>query len=120
MWAKLRSGRRIKFLFHGVGANPWVRERRNGLALSFYNRLMEDDRFPREQILTEVQWCLNTLISGGGFSAYQLVFGSNPADLFGWVYEDEDLPLAQDTSLSGQNVQQWRLHMMQEWIMHDA
>ena len=44
--------------------------------------------------------------------AYQLVFGSNPADNFGWGDEDEDLLFAQDTSLSGQFVANWKLRML--------
>ena len=62
---------------------------------------MEDDRFSGNQILGEVQWRLSTLISGGDFSAYQMVFGSNPVDLYGWEEEDEDSTFAQETSLSG-------------------
>ena len=91
---------------------PWILERRNGLAQGIYNRSQKDDRFPGRQILAEVQWCLNTVISGGGFSAYQMVFGSNPADLYGWEDKDEDLMFAQDTSLSGQFAQQGKLRMM--------
>ena len=82
VWTELRSERRIKLLLQGVGAHPWILERRNGLARGIYNRLEEDDRFPGGQILAEAQWCLNTLISGGGFLANQMVFGPNPADLF--------------------------------------
>ena len=65
LWAELRSGRRIKLLFQGVGAHRWLLERRNGLARGIYNRLKEDNRFPGKQILAEVQVCLNTFISGG-------------------------------------------------------
>ena len=54
-----------------------------------------NDRFPGNQSLAEVQWRLKTLISGAWKldhgSAYQLVYGSNPADLFGWEDRDEDL-----------------------------
>ena len=52
------------------------------------------------------------MVSASGFSAYQLVFGSNPADNFGWGDEDEDLLFAQDTSLSGQFVANWKLRML--------
>ena len=41
-----------------------------------------------------------------------MVFGPNPVDLFGWEKKDGDLLSAQDTSLSGQFVQQWTLNMM--------
>ena len=47
-----------------------------------------------------------------GYSAFQLVFGSNPADRYGWEDNDDDLLFAQDTSASGQFVQQWKLRMM--------
>ena len=40
-----------------------------------------------------------------------MAFGSNPADFFGWGGGDEDLLFAQDTSLAGQFVQQWKLQM---------
>ena len=81
LWPELRPERRIELLVQGVGAHPWILACRNGLARGIYNRLEEDDRFSGTQILAEVQWRLNALISGGGFSAYHMVFGSNPADL---------------------------------------
>ena len=58
-------------------------------------------------MLSEAQWCLNTAKPPGGFPAYQMVFGSNPADLFGQADNDEDLMFTQDTSLAWQLVQQW-------------
>ena len=78
----LRSDRRIKLLFQGVGARPWILERRNGFARGTYNRLKEDDQDLGKQIPAEVQRRLNALISGGGFSTNQMVFGSSPADLY--------------------------------------
>ena len=41
-----------------------------------------------------------------------MVFGPSPVDPYGWEDKDEDSAFAQDTSLSGQFVQQWRLRMM--------
>ena len=70
VWADYCTERRIKLLFQGVGAHPWLLERRNGLARGIYNRLVEDDRFSSEKILGEVQWCLNTVLSTSGFSAF--------------------------------------------------
>ena len=93
-------------------ARPWILERRNGLARGIYNRLKEDDRSSGTQTVAEAQWRLDTLISGGGFSAYRMVSGSNPVDLFGWGDRDEDLTFAQDTSLSGQFAQQWGPRVM--------
>ena len=104
VWMDYCSDRRIKLIFQGVGAHPWLLERRNGLARGIYNRLIEDDRFSSGRILSEVQWCLNTMLSAGGFSAYQMVFGSNPVDSFGWDDGDEDLLFARDSSLAGQFV----------------
>ena len=49
------------------------------------------------------------MLSSSGFSAYQMVFGSNPVDFCGWEDGDEDLLFAQDSSLAGQFVQQWKL-----------
>ena len=86
-----------------MGAHPWLLERRNGLARGIYNRLIEDDRFSNKTIPSEVQWRLNTMLSASGFSAYQMVFG--------WGGGGEDLLSAQDTSLSRQFAQQWKLRM---------
>ena len=76
-----------------------ILERRNGLARGIYSRTQADG-----QLITEVQFCLNTMLSTNGFPTYQMVFGSNPADNFGWGEEAGDLLFAQDTSLSGQFV----------------
>ena len=78
---ELRSERRFQLPFQGAGARPWVLELRNGFARGICNRLKEDERFPGEQVLPEVQWRLNALISSEGFSAYQIVFRRNPVDL---------------------------------------
>ena len=61
------------------------------------------------------------MLSASGFSAYQMVFGSNPVDLFGWDDGDEDLLSAQDTSLAGQFVNHWKLRMRaQEATMREV
>ena len=98
--------RRIKPVLRGVGAHPWISGRLNGLARGIYNRLQADRYYAGAQILTEVQSCLNTLVSAGGYSAYQLVFGSNPTDLYSWDDSDDGRLFAQDTSISGQFAQQ--------------
>ena len=69
----------------GLVRAQWILERRNGFARGSYRRLKEDDRFSGRQIPAEVQWRPNTRISGGGFSAYQTVFGSTPVVLYGRV-----------------------------------
>ena len=79
---ELRSERRIKLSLPEVGAHRWIAERRNGIARGTYNRLQEGDRFSSKQILAEVRWRMNNLISGGGFPAYQMFFGPDPADLY--------------------------------------
>ena len=65
----------------------------------------------KKTALAEAQWCLNPMLPDSGFSAYQMVFGYNLADLFGWQDGDVDLMFAQDTFLAGQFVQQWKLRM---------
>ena len=96
--AELRSKQQIKLLSQGAGAHPWILVRHNGPGRGICNRLREGDRLSGKQILAEAQWRLNTLISGGGFPGYQMVFGSNPADLHRWEDKDEDSTCAQDTS----------------------
>ena len=73
---------------------------------------MEGDRLSGKQILAKAQWGLGALAPGWGFSAFQMVFGSNPVGLFGWEDRDEDLAVARDTSFSGQFAQRWKLRMM--------
>ena len=95
-----------------MAARPWILERRDGLEREIYICPAADDRLSGEQILSEVPWCLNTLMPGGGYSAYQFVFGSNPIDSSGRDDKDGDLPSAQGTSPSGQFAQQWKLRTM--------
>ena len=99
-------------IFQEVGARPWILGRRNGLACGICSRLKEDDRFSGKQILAEVHWRLNTLISCGGFSAYRVVFGSDPVDLYGREGKNGELTFAQDSSISDQCAQHWHLRMM--------
>ena len=111
IWTDLRSEHRIQLLFQGVGAHSCILERRNGITHGIYCRLVADDRFSGWQILPKVQWCVDTLVSSGGYSAYQMVSGSNPADRMGWDDRGADLLFAQDASLSGQLAHQWTLRM---------
>ena len=90
----------------GAGARIWILKRRNGLARGIYYRRIADDRFSGKQIPAEAQRCLNTMISASGYSACQLVFGSNPVGLYGWDDQEEDLLFAQDASASRQFAQQ--------------
>ena len=77
IWMKVVSGKMISgeicvrcVVFQGVGAHPWILERRNGLARGIYNRLKEGRYYTGPQILSEAQWRLNTLVSASGYSAY--------------------------------------------------
>ena len=75
--------------------------------------MKEDARTSGEQIPAGEQWRLRTLISSGGFSAYQMVFGTNPADSFRWKDKGEDLTSTQDFSPSGKSAQRWKPRMME-------
>ena len=55
IWTDLCSECRIKLQFRRVGAHTWVLERRDVLARGINNRLFADDRFPGQQVLSEVQ-----------------------------------------------------------------
>ena len=112
LWVDLRADRYIKLQFQGVGAHPLSFERRAGRVRGIYKRMHFDGRYAGLQLISEVQFCMNALLSTNGISAYQPVFGSNPADNFGWGDEDEDLLFAQDTSPSGRFVAQWELCIM--------
>ena len=98
--------------FQGLGAHPWILQRRNGLARGIYYRLVTDARFSGGQISAEVQWRLNTVICGSGYSAYLMVFGSNPVGLFGWGDTDEDLLPPRIHLFRVGFAQQWQLPMM--------
>ena len=98
----LCADRYIKLQYQGVGAQPWILERRNGLARGIYGR----------QLISDVQFCLGAMLSTTGLSAYHPEFGSNPADNFGRGDGDENLLFAQDASLSGQFVAQRGLRIV--------
>ena len=51
------------------------------------------------------------MLSTGGFSAYRMVFGSNPVNLFGCEGDNGELLFPKDTFLAGQIAQHWRLGM---------
>ena len=74
--------------------------------------LAADHSPPGQRISAEVQWRLNSPISGGGYSAYQLVSGSDHVDLFGWGDKDKDPLFAKDASPSGQFADKWKLRLM--------
>ena len=67
LWVDFCADRYVKLLFQGVGAHPWILERRNGLARGIYNRMISDGRFSGRQLITEVQFCLNAMVSTSGF-----------------------------------------------------
>ena len=72
VWADFCADRQIKLFSQGVGAHPWILERRNGLARGIYNRIRSDGRFSGKRILAVVHWRSDTLISATGNSAFQL------------------------------------------------
>ena len=61
--------------FHGRGARPRLLRRRNDLAIGTFYQFGRD-------VLNEVQFGLRAVLNCGGFSAYQMGFGANPADLY--------------------------------------
>ena len=74
--------------------------------------MQADGRCAGRQLLSGVQFCLITMLATNGFSAYQMEFGCNPVDNFGWGDGDGDLLFAQDTSPSGQSGAQWKPRTM--------
>ena len=104
LWVGLQTDRYIRLQRQGAGAHPGISEQGNALARGIYNRINADGRYAGRQLITEVQCCMNKMLPTNGFSAYQMVFGSNPADTFGWGDEDEDPLFAQDTPLLAQFV----------------
>ena len=51
---------------------------------------------------------LNPMLRQDGFSAYQMVFGSDPPDLNVWHDGDSNMDFAQDASVSGQFAHHWQ------------
>ena len=66
-----------------------------------YNRLAAYGPFASRSISGGVQFRLNALLNLGGFSAFRVVFGSNPVDLYVRRDDDNDLELAHATPISG-------------------
>ena len=88
----------------------WLLGRWNGLLRDILFRRGADDRISDRGSLNEVQVCPSATLSHGGSSAYQVVPGRNPADLFMRQDGNIDSDLSRDASISGQFVQQWKLH----------
>ena len=106
-----RTEHRRRLQFQGAGARPWFLERCSGLVRGIYNRFVADYRSSSRQILDEVLFRLGTLLSASGYLAYQMVSGSSPADLHEWKACGGGLLFAQETSISGQFAQRWKLRM---------
>ena len=84
-----------------------ILDRCKGRARGIYDRLVAGDRLSGKQIFAGAQWRITALTPGGGFWSHQMVFSSNQADRFWWGDGKDEAPhLAQDTSPSGQVVQQ--------------
>ena len=108
----LRTKRCENLQFQGAGAHKWLLRRHNGQARGIHNSSVADDRFPCEQTSTEVRNCVDTLLSSCGHLLYRPAFGCDPADLYGWRGDDEDLALALQTPISRQFAQQWKLRIL--------
>ena len=68
----------------------------------------------------EIPYWADTPKSNGGFSAYHLVFGSDPAYLNAWEENDRDLDFARDASVSSRLASQWKLRVLaQEAMLKD-
>ena len=116
VWPDRCTGCQIMLQFQGEGAHPWLLGRPNGLAQGISNRLVAGDRFSGKKIRCGVHFCMVALLSavgfsarypayhvvfglqlpyglrfGRAFSAYRMVCGSNPADLYGWQDGGGDL-----------------------------
>ena len=98
VWAALRAGSSFEIQRQVVGARPWILGHRSGLARGIYDPLLAEGRFSGRQISSGVQWRLHTLVSEGGNSAYQLVFGPDSVSIVGSDDKDEDLLFAREAS----------------------
>ena len=78
---------------------------RAGLARGVHKPLAADGRFSSRAALNEVQFCMKTQPSPGGFPEYQMVSGSNPVDPYVWHGRESNSEFAQDRSTSEQFVQ---------------
>ena len=85
-WGVFRSSRIAIFggpnCIQMIEGSKWGNE--NRLARGTRNRLAAGDKFPSGQILPEVQWRLDTLLSASGYSAQRPALGSNPANAVGF------------------------------------
>ena len=62
LWVDSCADRYIRLQNQGVGAHPWILERRNELARGIYNRMHADGRYAGRQLISEVQFCLNAAL----------------------------------------------------------
>ena len=91
--------------------------RRNGLAGCPSFGLRERSRFVGRAILDEVQFCLDTMLDHDGFSACQIVFDSNSAELHPWQDDKAGPGSVRSTPISRQFTSQWKLREMAEEAM---
>ena len=66
----------------------------------FITAFLEMIAFSSRQTPSEVQWCLDSMLSAKEFSPYRMGFGSNPVDFFGRGGDNGDLLFSHDTSLA--------------------
>ena len=108
--ADFRTGRRIKVQFRERARSLGPSDEEMGSHVAFQIVWLQVVVF--RAMAPGNQWRLRTLLPASGYSAYRLVFGSNPADLFVRGGGDEDLLCAQDTLSSGQFGEQSKSRMM--------
>ena len=73
----------IEISLAGLGAHPWVIERRHDLIRGIYARLPSDPARSGEMAICEIQRVANRVILSSGYSPYQAVFGCAEADQWG-------------------------------------
>ena len=110
-----------KFSYNSGERRPWLLELRSVPARGFYNRLAAGSRLSTRSILGEVRFRLKAMSSHAGLPAFQVVFGSNPVDLFLRQDDDSDSQFAYDTLIPGRLAQLWRLNTLaQQWKNADV
>ena len=80
-------------------------ERRHTLDRRIFNLLNAEGRCTDRAIWNKAQFCLNNTLNRGGFSAYQIVFGPDPADWY-------RLDFRQNASASSQFAHQLKLRVV--------
>ena len=112
IWTDFRPDKNIHLVLERKGAHALLLGCRYGPVRGIHNRLAADGRFSDRVILYKVQFCSNAMLHHGGFSAYQMVPGSNPVDSY--MRQDENCAsnFVQDTPASGRFAQRRKLRTL--------